>query len=122
MRTGMRFKRTRGLRASLAERYRFHLGDRRRDPRNNHWISLRSRLDKGSARRVGALLKARSIDATLLNKDRSQNIGRIAECGKASYSLSVHLWRAKRLRRLQAERIEQMLSRTGYEPDFTRCV
>jgi len=85
----------------------------------DYWVAFRDRLDEGSSGRVGALLEAGRVHATLLHEDRSQDFGRITEYSEASYGLLVHLRRAKGLCRQKAERIEQMLSRTGYKADFT---
>ena len=69
------------LGSSLAGSHKLHLGYRRPDPGNNHRISFRDGFDKGVTRRLGLLLEAWSIYATLLNKDRSQNVGGFAESG-----------------------------------------
>ena len=106
---------------SLAGRQRLHLGDCRSDPGDHHRVSLRNRLDECSTCRLGTLLETWNVHTTFLNEDRGQDVGRIAERGKASHRCLVYFRRAERFCGPKPERIEKRLSQLSDKPDFAGC-
>ena len=66
-------------------------------------------------------LKSWNVHTTLLNEDRSQDVGRIVQGGKASHRCLVYVRRAERFCGPKSERIEKRLSQLGDKPDFAGC-